>query len=391
MKSKSFKDPIHGIICIDKTDIVIKELVETKEFQRLRNIYQLGECFNVFPGATHTRFSHSLGVYYLCTLVIKQIGPDLINKKERISLLIAALLHDIGHGPRSHSFEKYFAISHELEGLEIITNPNSQINKVLRKNRVDILEILSILKGEHCRLFFNQIISGQLGIDRLDYLLRDSYFCGVNYGKIEYDFLIQNIKIIDDELVYCIKAKNLIECILFSRYQMFSQIYLNQKAVLYETLVYQSIKRFLVLNNKNFNWKDKFNLYELFSFKNNSKEEIFNKLTTIDESYFNLFLISLNNEDDKILKKLLDCYFLKTKDFKITSQYLNLEKENNEFYFSEIECNISILGDYENKKITIINENNELFDFLDLSPIMKNLSNQVIKKILNFHLNLNNI
>jgi HD superfamily phosphohydrolase len=167
------------------------KLFNTKEFKRLGRINQLGLTNFLFPGATHTRLAHSLGAYQLAKkflnkfIIQDQIKIDQLTYK---STLAAALLHDIGHGPFSHLFEKISNINHEKYSLLIINDKDSEINKVLNEENEKLVENVSlILKGKYHLEWVNQLISSEIDVDRLDYLLRDSYHVGLDYGKIEYN------------------------------------------------------------------------------------------------------------------------------------------------------------------------------------------------------------
>ncbi len=256
---KVIRDPIHG-------DIVIKDkfvdLIDTPEFQRLRRISQLGLTNLLFPAAEHSRFSHSIGTYHIMQLLIdhfKKILTDLDLEEElgveKINLaLAAALLHDIGHGPLSHTFERITeeilaqgGKSHEEWTQEIILNSESQIRKVLEKNfGAQFPEQVANLIGNnyqwqqteetetgfkqiHLLNILSSLVSSQIDADRMDYLLRDTYFTGVAYGQFDLSRLINSLSIIREGKNYyvCIPEKYLstVEEYLIARYQMYKEIY----------------------------------------------------------------------------------------------------------------------------------------------------------------------
>lgn len=181
------RDPVHGYIHIE--DKVILDLINSKEFQRLRRIKQLGPTSYVFPGATHTRFEHNLGVYELtrriCEIFSKQypsIKPNdgLWNEKENIVAECAALLHDIGHGPYSHTFEHLFGTNHEKIGTQIITDKSTEINQILSKVAPAFPEaVASVIAKTYPNPQVVKMISSQADADRMDYLQRDAYFTNI--------------------------------------------------------------------------------------------------------------------------------------------------------------------------------------------------------------------
>ena len=265
------RDNVYGDIEVPSKFV---ELINTKEFQRLRRIKQLATAEQVFPGATHSRFSHSVGVFYVMTKIINHfekilmsIGQDqYVDAKEKDIILAAALLHDIGHGPFSHAFEKASIstkpYSHEEWTAKIITEKDTEINKVLRNWGIDVPE--RVIEYINCRLkeknstegsayvmegtspdfkfIFTSLVSSQLDADRMDYLLRDSFNCGVNFGKFDLENLIEGMSIgIDGEGKFrvCVKKSYLanVEEYFFARYQMYRNIYLHPYKVLSETLL----------------------------------------------------------------------------------------------------------------------------------------------------------
>jgi len=161
MRERVIRDSVHGDIYIN--DDVILELIDTSEFQRLRRIAQLAGAQFAYPGATHTRFSHSLGVYYVIGEFLK--NPDLdkhTSPKEKLLVKIAGLLHDLGHGPFSHTFEKITHKSHEQYSIELITNPSGTIAKILKKYHINPKDVASIIEGTYKNEFVSLLVSSQL-------------------------------------------------------------------------------------------------------------------------------------------------------------------------------------------------------------------------------------
>lgn len=235
----NIRDVIHGDISIEEE--VVKQLIETKEFQRLRNIKQLGLTYLAFPTTEHSRFMHSVGVYYLVTQLLDVLEAktgQAFEVKERLALQIACLLHDLGHGPFSHTSEEFFGFNHEDYTIKIIEDKDTQVNQVLTDYDESIIEeVVSFIKKTHHNPVLNSILSATIDVDRMDYLMRDSYFAGVSYGEIDIQRIFNVIDIKDNSIVFHEKGVKALEDIIISRYNMFSQVYLNKKALAYEVLV----------------------------------------------------------------------------------------------------------------------------------------------------------
>ncbi len=211
-KLKIFNDPIYGFITIPNT--LIFDLIAHKYFQRLRRISQMGLSYLVYPGAHHTRFHHALGCLHLMQNAVRILrfkGVQISNTEEN-GLYIAILLHDIGHGPFSHAMEHSIVenISHESISLKFMEALNVEFKGALET-------AISMFKGEYSRTFFGQLISGQLDIDRSDYLKRDSFYTGVSEGNINSERLISMMNVVDDELVIEEKGIYSIEKFLTAR------------------------------------------------------------------------------------------------------------------------------------------------------------------------------
>lgn len=247
------RDVIHGDIDINE-DIFI-DLIETKEFQRLRNIKQIGLSYVSFPTAEHSRFSHSIGVYHLATRMIEVLENKTnidLDDSDCLSLRIACLLHDVGHGAFSHTSEEFFGFNHEQYSIDIIKSSDTQINQVLNKYNHNLIDtVVSFIKKDHPHNILNEILSGTVDVDRMDYLLRDSYFAGVKYGEVDIDRLFNVIDIKENQLVFHEKGLKAVEDFIMSRYNMFSQVYLNKKALAYEVLVREILSELKKLSTTN--------------------------------------------------------------------------------------------------------------------------------------------
>ncbi|MCC9621759.1 HD domain-containing protein [Thalassospira sp. MA62] len=224
--SKVFKDPVHRYIYV--YDHLIWELINTKEFQRLRRIKQLGTSFLTFHGAEHTRFHHSLGVYEIARQLIDQFQqyPEW-DDRDRELLLAAALLHDVGHGPFSHAFEHVFSVRHEVWTERIILG-ETEVNKVLSEMGVGFAEeVASIINKTHPNRLIVNMLSSQLDVDRMDYLLRDAHFAGVSYGKFDLERMLRVLRPDEDQVVVKQSGMHTIEDYIMRRYQMYWQVYLH--------------------------------------------------------------------------------------------------------------------------------------------------------------------
>ncbi|MGL4950883.1 MAG: HD domain-containing protein [Mycoplasma sp.] len=352
---KFIKDPIYGEIEISEDIIFISELLETKEFKRLKNIYQLGECHNVFFGAVHTRYSHSLGVFHNAKQFINGMGIE-IPKDDKNAILVAALLHDLGHGPRSHCFEYYTNAKHESFTIKIIEDKSTEVNKVLREHNIKIDTVVKLLTKEHPIKFYWQIISCQIDADRLDYLSRDSYFVGANYGNVDAGIIMKWASVHNNELVFNIKAIGAIEDVLFSRWQMFKQIYCNKKVMCYEHLMRKCFSRFKELSKQDFKFKDKFGLYSLLNAYVNDSEWNLEDFLALDENSFRLIILSWNEEDDSILKEFTNSYLYKNMYQCSDVSYIDANKNTKDIE----KLRYDILLYKGSEPIYIIDDNNQI-------------------------------
>ena len=237
-KLKIFNDPIYGFITIPNS--LIFDLIQHKYFQRLRRISQMGLSYLVYPGAHHTRFHHALGSMHLMQKAINvlRFKEVTISDQEENGLLMAILLHDIGHGPFSHAMEHSIVndISHEEISLKFMEKLDDEFNG-------NLTLAISIFKGEYPRKFMCQLISSQLDMDRADYLKRDSFYTGVSEGNINSERLITMLNVVDDELVVEEKGIYSVEKFLVARRFMYWQVYLHKTGVVAEQLLTQTLKR----------------------------------------------------------------------------------------------------------------------------------------------------
>ncbi len=247
-KKKIVNDPVHGFISISHP--LIFDLIEHPYFQRLRNIKQLGLSYLVYPGATHSRFQHAIGAMHLLELAIETLRSKghIITEKEAEAATVAILLHDIGHGPFSHALEHIIAngISHEFLSRCFMEQLNTEFNGKL-------LWAIEIFEDRYPRHFLHQLISGQLDMDRMDYLKRDSFFTGVIEGIIGTERIIKMLDVVNDNLVVESKGIYSIEKFLIARRLMYWQVYLHKTVVAAEQVLIKLLERarLLALNGSN--------------------------------------------------------------------------------------------------------------------------------------------
>lgn len=250
-KEKVLRDPVLNEIHV--YDQVILDLIATPEFQRLRRVKQLGVTSEVFHGAEHSRFSHSLGVYEIARRIERHLAQfyptqtntdGLWNPEERLVLLCAALLHDLGHGAYSHTFEHIFNTDHEAYTQEIILSPTTQINAVLKQVASDFPEkVAQVIAKTYPNPQVVQLISSQIDADRMDYLLRDAYFTGATYGEFDLARIIQTIHPYAGGIAFADKGMNAIEDYVVSRYQMYVQVYFHPVSRAMEVLLQHLLER----------------------------------------------------------------------------------------------------------------------------------------------------
>ncbi len=235
---KIINDPVHGFITLD--DPLILQIVAHPWYQRLRRIHQMAMAHLVYPGAVHTRLHHSLGAYHLmCNALgeLKSKGVD-ITREEEQAAKIAILLHDIGHGPFSHALEHVLieGMHHEQISVKIMEALNKEFGGRLEMT-------LAIFNDSYPKKFLHQLVSGQLDVDRMDYLSRDSFFSGVSEGVIGYDRIIKMLTVHEGELMVEEKAIYSIEKFIVARRLMYWQVYLHKTVLCAEQMLQQVIRR----------------------------------------------------------------------------------------------------------------------------------------------------
>lgn len=238
MKQKVINDPVHGFISINND--LIYRIIEHPYFQRLRRIKQLGLTDFVYPGAHHTRFHHAIGAYHLMrkALYTLKLKGVVITEEEELGAQIAILLHDIGHGPFSHTLEHTLLkhVSHEFVSLLYMKKLNEAFD-----GQLDLA--IKIFTNQYNKKFLHQLVSGQLDVDRLDYLTRDSFFTGVSEGVVNYNRLIDMMDVVDNQMVVEAKGMYSVEKFLISRRIMYWQVYLHKTVLCAEEMLVKIIER----------------------------------------------------------------------------------------------------------------------------------------------------
>ena len=244
-----FRDPVHGNISV--TSPAVLDVIDSPSFQRLRRIHQLGMCHMVYHGAEHARFQHSIGAMWLMHRIlwhwratgVTEMPDDLM----RIGIL-AALLHDIGHGPFSHALENVFStFHHEAIGIRIV---GERLRPVLERHGVDVDLLMGVMRGTAGMPYLSELISSQMDVDRMDYLLRDSHYTGVRYGLFDVDRIIFTLTPIPDRaapnhpiLAITQKGAHAAEEYLFSRHSMYWQVYFHKTTRACEVLLKSVLQR----------------------------------------------------------------------------------------------------------------------------------------------------
>jgi HD superfamily phosphohydrolase len=234
-REKIIRDPVHDVIAfqLDRPiDPLLFRLLNAAEFQRLRRIQQLGMASLAYPGATHSRYSHSLGVMETARKMLARLRlTQSIDEQAETVLLAAALLHDLGHGPFSHVFERVTGIDHERLTQRIIADPDSSVHQILAAHDPALPEmVLRFVRCEPKRTYLNDVLSSQLDADRFDYLLRDNLMTGSRYGDYDLTWLLHALTVdaAGDRLAVTWKGVSAAEAYLQSRYHMYRNVYFHK-------------------------------------------------------------------------------------------------------------------------------------------------------------------
>lgn len=390
-ETKVLKDPVHSYIHINYE--VIWNCLDSKEFQRLRRIRQLGGDFQVYPTAEHSRFSHSLGVYEIVRRMVTEIKSLSVELSEydKICVMLAGLLHDVGHGPFSHAFEHVTNHSHEDYTAKIILG-ETELNQVLTEVSLRLPEdIVSIIEHNHPNDILNQIISGQLDADRMDYLLRDSYFSATSYGQFDLERILRTMRVrkIDENkkaLVVKYTGIHSVEDYIMARYQMYWQVYYHPVARSYEAVFIQLFNRLKDIFKDNKEYFSDMKVLIPFLEKNVVSVEEYFKL---DENSLLYCCSLIQDKEDKVAadlaRRLQNRKLFEYVDYseENLAQIKNMLKEQNldEKYYLRVEnVEASVYSPYKGRKILIEQLDGKIVALEKASTIVESITKGETKR-----------
>ena len=390
-ETKVLKDPVHSYIHINYE--VVWNCLDSKEFQRLRRIRQLGGDFQVYPTAEHSRFSHSLGVYEIVRRMVTEIKSLSVELSEydKICVMLAGLLHDVGHGPFSHAFEHVTKHSHEDYTAKIILG-ETELNQVLTEVSPRLPEdIVSIIEHNHLNDILNQIISGQLDADRMDYLLRDSYFSATSYGQFDLERILRTMRVrkIDENkkaLVVKYTGIHSVEDYIMARYQMYWQVYYHPVARSYEAVFIQLFNRLKDIFKDNKEYFSDMKVLIPFLEKNVVSVEEYFKL---DENSLLYCCSLIQDKDDEIAadlaRRLQNRRLFEYVDYseENLAQIKNMLKEQNlnEKYYLRVEnVEASVYSPYKGRKILIEQLDGKIVALEKASTIVESITKGETKR-----------
>ena len=392
-KRKIINDPVYGFITIDHP--IIFNIINHPWYQRLRRINQMALAQLVYPGAVHTRLHHSLGAYHLmCQAVaeLKAKGTD-ITADEELAVKIGILLHDIGHGPFSHALENNLieGIHHEQLSLRIMHHLNSEFDGALNT-------AISIFTDQYPKSFLHQLISGQLDVDRMDYLTRDSFFTGVSEGVIGYDRILKMLAVKDGNLVVEEKGIYSVEKFLVARRQMYWQVYLHKTVLAAEKMLVKIIaraKEIYVATDENIRTHHTLDYFFLTFSEMNT--EALNKFCQLDDHDIMFAIKKWSSHPDYILSTLCSSLlqrtlykcrlqaqpvngdWLNSKRAEIAAAHRITEDEASYFIFSGVAANTTYSS--ENENINILEKNGTVTDISAVQyPLIHSTLSMPIKK-----------
>ncbi len=335
-KLKIINDPVHGFIKIPHE--ILFDIIEHPYFQRLRRIGQTGLLNLIFPGATHTRFHHALGAMHLMFTALetlKQKGVT-ISEEEEKGAMLAILMHDIGHGPFSHALESMLMDDWHHENLSLLL-----MNKLNDEFDGQLSMAIEMFQGKYHRKFFNQLISSQLDVDRLDYLKRDSFFTGVSEGNINTQRIVSMMNVCEEgEMVIDAKGIYSIENFLTARMFMYWQVYYHKTSALAEFLLVKILERAKYLISQGVELPATDHLkYFLYRNKGAATDEDVQRFTQLDDNDVIQAMKEWQNSEDFVLSYWCKCVIQRNLPKTIISSHPftaeNIEekiKKTNEFF-----------------------------------------------------------
>ena len=393
---RKINDPIFGLIELNKIESLI---VDTPLFQRLRYVKQLALANYIYPSANHDRFSHCLGVLFLTNRICEVLNKKNKNVLDSFSvrnLRMAALLHDLGHSPFSHALEFYrkddfnteqfpffFKIPHEKFSTYLIKN--SYIKDILYKNNYDVNLICNLIEGNDIEnLILSRIINWELDSDRLDYILRDSYFTGVGFGNINYHYLLNSFKCYNDKrIVIDKKAIRDIEHFIISRFSLHDRVY-THKTGSYFTYMLTYSAHYSILNDFFPPFKSKNELNEIISNKESSKKILefsdFYLLNIFYKIYQNL--IKTKKEEDLKLARIFEAVIFRKKNFRIKkfSIFTSKSEYETDILKDKIKTLLSSIMDKNPYEIFVHTPKNVFTKFLSTKIPSSELNNGIDEK-----------
>ncbi len=394
MNEKVFRDPVHNYITVNHP--VIYDLINSKEFQRLRRVKQVSTTVFTFHGAEHSRFSHCLGVYEIARRVTEIFDakfPEIWDTNEDLLTMVAALLHDVGHGAYSHTFEKLFDTDHEAITQEIITSPDTEVNAILRQVSPDFPEkVASVINHTYHNKQVVQLISSQIDCDRMDYLLRDSYYSGANYGQFDLTRILRVIHPTKDGIVFEYNGMHAVEDYIVSRFQMYMQVYFHPASRAMEVLLQNLLKRakYLYHIDSHFFEKTSPNLIPFLANQASLADYL-----SLDDGVMNTYFQAWISAEDDILADLAS-RFVNRKVFKSVTFEEESRKDLSHLvelvksvgfdpdYYTGIHVNFDLPYDiYRPEKkeprteINMIQKDGSVVELSTISPIVKTLTGTI--------------
>ena len=391
---KIINDPVYGFITINNP--LLFDIIAHPYFQRLRRIHQMALAYLVYPGAVHTRLHHALGAYHLMCNAINELKLKEIEitPEEELAAKAAILLHDVGHGPFSHALEKHLVkgVHHEQLSLYMMQAMNEELG-----GKLDLA--IEIFKGTYQKKFLHQLVSGQVDVDRMDYLTRDSFYTGVSEGVIGYDRIIKMLTVHKGELMVEEKGIYSIEKFLVARRQMYWQVYLHKTVLSAEIMLVHLLKRAKLLalaGDKSLTTGGAID-YFLFEFDGIVNKEMLDKFCELDDSDCTFAIKRWVHHKDFVLselsKRLLNRRLLKIKlqsepfdaslillKLKETSTTLGVDEEAASYFVftGEADNTMYNLGD---DKINIVFKDGSIKDIASIdNPLIHQTISAPIKK-----------
>ena len=389
-KNKIIRDPIHGDI---KLEGFFLDLIESPEIQRLYNIKQLGLAHLVFPGAHHTRLEHCLGTYYISCKVADILNLD---KNEKELIACASLLHDIGHGPFSHTLEYLLRDTLNIDHIDLTEKlifgqysifdekekeivESTNVFEILTKNNIEPKEIVNIIKGKIWKKgYLSQLLNGSIDLDQLDYLMRDSYYTGVAYGTIDIERFLQILIIYNNKLAIIKKGIGVIENILMARALMYSSVYFHKTVRIAELMLSKSIEMLDNLDPFEFVKKTDYELINYLENKGPYQYEIITRLKyrkLFKQAYVLSSMIS-NQKHIEVINKLKDLNFRRKKEqeieenLRIPPGHIIIDVPYYELRQAEPRI--------DKTDMIVVDEKNEIKNLNDFTPVANAIKQKVI-------------